>query len=258
MNRPPPHVHGKEGVDGSSPSEGFHKVPANGHVVLPVVARFRFFAGTRRVHFGTSGHSQARVTSRDTVWNVLEMIKSRPLARKTPANYTLCCPRRRDTDPSTLERGSSHAASPPDCTGRTREEAITSRRASGTRAEAAPCCPGLSVRQLGAAKKMICSALIFSSSSSSRGEAPAASPAPHEVRLDRRHHQRVLLVADARDHAGAAGHNSLRELDQAVHVVVRVIGQEKAGALTASDRTTANRPKRSRQQDDGGRRSRRH
>jgi hypothetical protein len=25
MNRPPPHVHGKEGVDGSSPSEGFTK-----------------------------------------------------------------------------------------------------------------------------------------------------------------------------------------------------------------------------------------
>ena len=23
MSRPPPHVHGKEGVDGSSPSEGF-------------------------------------------------------------------------------------------------------------------------------------------------------------------------------------------------------------------------------------------
>jgi hypothetical protein len=29
MGRPPPHVHGKEGVDGSSPSEGFSKRPAN-------------------------------------------------------------------------------------------------------------------------------------------------------------------------------------------------------------------------------------
>src|SRR5205823_14274574 len=29
MNPPPPHVHGKEGVDGSSPSEGFAETPAN-------------------------------------------------------------------------------------------------------------------------------------------------------------------------------------------------------------------------------------
>jgi len=36
MTRPPPHVHGKEGVDGSSPSEGFTKVPAKRHVLLPV------------------------------------------------------------------------------------------------------------------------------------------------------------------------------------------------------------------------------
>src|SRR5438874_10691060 len=27
MNRPPPHVHGKEGVDGSSPSEGSAETP---------------------------------------------------------------------------------------------------------------------------------------------------------------------------------------------------------------------------------------
>src|SRR2546429_2895430 len=30
MSRPPPHVHGKKGVDGSSPSEGFTERPANG------------------------------------------------------------------------------------------------------------------------------------------------------------------------------------------------------------------------------------
>src|SRR5262245_4621804 len=29
LDRPPPHVHGKEGVDGSSPSEGLTKCPAN-------------------------------------------------------------------------------------------------------------------------------------------------------------------------------------------------------------------------------------
>jgi hypothetical protein len=29
MNRPPPHVHGKEGVNGSSPLEGFAEMPAD-------------------------------------------------------------------------------------------------------------------------------------------------------------------------------------------------------------------------------------
>ena len=38
MSRPPPNVHGKEGVDGSSPSEGFAEVPASGPVLLPVSA----------------------------------------------------------------------------------------------------------------------------------------------------------------------------------------------------------------------------
>src|SRR6266545_1300230 len=60
------HLHGKEGVDGSSPSEGLKKSPANRHVVLPAVAGFRCFVGTRRVHFGTGGHSRAHATSRDT------------------------------------------------------------------------------------------------------------------------------------------------------------------------------------------------
>jgi hypothetical protein len=39
---PAPVLNGKEGVDGSSPSEGLHKSPANGPVVLPVMARFGF------------------------------------------------------------------------------------------------------------------------------------------------------------------------------------------------------------------------
>jgi len=63
--------HGKEGVDGSSPSEGLFKSPANGHFVLPAEARLRVFAGTRRVHFGTSGHARANATSRGTVWDVV-------------------------------------------------------------------------------------------------------------------------------------------------------------------------------------------
>ena len=61
-------LHGKEGVDGSSPSEGLKKRPANGHVVLPAMTRSRLVAGTRRVHFGTSGHARRLG---DTAWNVL-------------------------------------------------------------------------------------------------------------------------------------------------------------------------------------------
>src|SRR5829696_5049149 len=57
------HLHGKEGVDGSSPSEGLHKFPAIQHVVLPETAKGGRSAGTRRVHFGTGGHSRARLTS---------------------------------------------------------------------------------------------------------------------------------------------------------------------------------------------------
>jgi hypothetical protein len=65
-DRLPEAFHGKEGVDGSSPSEGLHKSPGNRHLMLPVLARFRPGAGTRRVHFGTGGHSGARATPRDT------------------------------------------------------------------------------------------------------------------------------------------------------------------------------------------------
>src|SRR4051794_8664223 len=71
-----------EGVDGSSPSEGLHEKPANGHFVLPVVARFRLVAGTRRVHFGTGGHSRARATSCDTVWDVLKTLDRNHLLEK--------------------------------------------------------------------------------------------------------------------------------------------------------------------------------
>jgi hypothetical protein len=61
----PQNLDGKEGVDGSSPSEGLHERPANGYVMLPAMARFGFFAGTRRVHFGladTRGHTRRRAT----------------------------------------------------------------------------------------------------------------------------------------------------------------------------------------------------
>jgi hypothetical protein len=91
-------LHGKEGVDGSSPSEGLKESPANGHVVLPVMARFGFFAGTRRVHFGTGGHSRARSTSRDTALTVLETVHRDHSLEKFLQTGGRRCPRWRDAD----------------------------------------------------------------------------------------------------------------------------------------------------------------
>src|SRR5215211_5647615 len=60
------HLHGKEGVDGSSPSEGLHRSPANGPILLSALARFPLSAGTRRAHFGTGEHSRACAASPGT------------------------------------------------------------------------------------------------------------------------------------------------------------------------------------------------
>ena len=103
-------AHGKEGVDGSSPSEGLHKSPANGHVVLPAVARFRFFAGTRRVHFGTGGHSRARTTSRGTAWNVLETLDCEHALEKFLQTGGRSCPHWREADSLLRLSGGHHIA----------------------------------------------------------------------------------------------------------------------------------------------------
>src|SRR6266511_580108 len=63
---------GKEGVDGSSPSEGSVKCLQMGmYCCLPrrILDPSRV---TKRVHFGTGGHSRARATSRDSASVVLE------------------------------------------------------------------------------------------------------------------------------------------------------------------------------------------
>jgi hypothetical protein len=71
---------GKEGVGGSSPSEGFEKNPANGRVVLPATAKSPTFAGTFsdwRALAGTGDvlrHSAGRVRQR----------RSRALSPKIP------------------------------------------------------------------------------------------------------------------------------------------------------------------------------
>jgi len=60
------------------------KSPANGHVVLPAMARF-VFAGTRRVHFGTGGHSRARATTRDTAQALVDGLDRGQQLAKVPA-----------------------------------------------------------------------------------------------------------------------------------------------------------------------------
>src|SRR4029453_6800747 len=114
MSRSPPHVHGKEGVDGSSPSEGLQKRPANGHMVLPAMARLRVFAGTRRVTFwdwwalaGTRDVSRHRVRrARQT--------RSRPPTRKVPAKAGSVLPAltRKRAPPSRERWSMAHPTSP--------------------------------------------------------------------------------------------------------------------------------------------------
>jgi hypothetical protein len=58
---PSQNLNGKEGVDGSSPSEGFEKTLQMG-LSLSAQTPLRRLAGTRRVHFRTSRHSRARAT----------------------------------------------------------------------------------------------------------------------------------------------------------------------------------------------------
>ena len=63
LSRPPPWQGGRRRFESV---RGLKKSPANGHFVLPVMARFRFFAGTRRgrARAGVSQHSLER--ARDT------------------------------------------------------------------------------------------------------------------------------------------------------------------------------------------------
>ena len=94
---------------------------------------------------------------------------------------------------------------PPDCARlrwKNTEEAIASRRASGTRAEAAPC-PG----RLGASARSredddllrLDRLILVEQVEASRRQRHRPRT---EVRLDGQHQRRVLLVADAPDHAG--------------------------------------------------------
>jgi hypothetical protein len=85
-----PNFHGKEGVDGSSPSEGLYKSPANGIVRCLLWRDF----GTSRVRdgyiLGLAG-TRGRDISRRSVGRARGS-RSRPLARKVPATRALVLP----------------------------------------------------------------------------------------------------------------------------------------------------------------------
>ena len=98
-----PGVAALDGVGGrrfESPSEGLHKSPAYGHIVLPAGPTIsRRLAGTRRVHFGTGGHSRARATSRDTAYDTRETLdRDRRLEEKLLQTECPRCLRWRDAD----------------------------------------------------------------------------------------------------------------------------------------------------------------
>jgi hypothetical protein len=106
---PPLDLHGKEGVDGSSPSEGLYKSPANGLMLSSVPTQFGLVAGTRRVHFGTSGHARASAPSRGTSSNVLEAVHRGYSLGKLLQIDGWRCPPRSDADFLLVERGSAQA-----------------------------------------------------------------------------------------------------------------------------------------------------
>ena len=97
-HRLPEEFHGKEGVDGSSPSEACTKALQMGILVLPAMAKFRRFAGTRRVHFGTGGHSRARAASRGTAKDMLETVARDDWLGKLLQIGVWCCPCWREAD----------------------------------------------------------------------------------------------------------------------------------------------------------------
>jgi hypothetical protein len=62
------------------------------------MAKIGRFAGTRRVHFGTGGHSRARAASRDTTWGVPDRIDRDRRVGKFLQSAFLRCPRWHDAD----------------------------------------------------------------------------------------------------------------------------------------------------------------
>jgi hypothetical protein len=114
---PPLDFHGKEGVDGSSPSEGLPKVPANRHFVVVCSLNTRT----------DSGHILVRVTHRDVLRRLLtrpEMAEppSRPPATKTSGGEVSSG---RTNSPS---GGSTSTSAPTGSSRRERLKALSRRR----------------------------------------------------------------------------------------------------------------------------------
>ena len=104
---PPQNLHGKEGVDGSSPSEGLNKVPANRHFVLPC-CEVSILHGyeTGGTYLGTGGHFRtASSRGRDCPRVVLETPDGEHVARKILLTGGRCCPCWRDGDALLTWRG---------------------------------------------------------------------------------------------------------------------------------------------------------
>ena len=75
---PPQNLHGKEGVDGSSPSEGLPKVPVNRHFVVVCFKNTRTHSGHI---FGTRDAQRRLASSSDT--SVTGLVDK--LIRKSPS-----------------------------------------------------------------------------------------------------------------------------------------------------------------------------
>ena len=100
----PRNLHGKEGADGSSPSEGLDKVPANWHITVVCPLNTRTQNGHIR---GTRDAARPFATPADT----LSQVRSRAHHRGSSCLEAITrCLNRRGCDPLSPERGSAGRA----------------------------------------------------------------------------------------------------------------------------------------------------
>jgi hypothetical protein len=92
-------LHGKEGVDGSSPSEGFDEMPANRHFSSPACATRGYTAGTSLASATQREHGRRLATQ------LFGAASRRPSTKALQARI-ICCLDGRTSDPLPPERGS--------------------------------------------------------------------------------------------------------------------------------------------------------
>ena len=119
-------AHGKEGVDGSSPSEGFDKMPANGHFVVVCPNNTRVGGG----HIpGTRDALRSRATSGGTV----HQMSVDEFVDEVPANRPQRCLDGRERDPPPSREEVMRAAWPRSRTPVTRPDVTAGTRNSPSR-----------------------------------------------------------------------------------------------------------------------------